>query len=53
MAAMFASQRYCEIEIKNICKPLGFPPQCCIKGVAYTRYLSERFFGGTAQHAAS
>ncbi|KAB0360215.1 hypothetical protein FD754_004371 [Muntiacus muntjak] len=23
---------YCEVQIENICKPLGFPLQCCIKG---------------------
>ena len=38
---MFASQSYCEVQMENICKPLGFPLQCCIKGKAHTQYLNE------------
>lgn len=41
MAAMFASQSYCEVQMENICKPLGFPLPCCVKDKANTQYLNE------------
>lgn len=41
MAAIFASESYCEFQIKNMHKPLCLFPQALHKGSGYTRYLTE------------